>query len=249
MKTNINLPLGIIHAINTYKTQIKSLQECPIVIAIDGHSSCGKSTLSKDLAKGLGYKHIDTGAMYRAVTYYLINHKIDIDNIQSIIEHLPRIQIEFENRNGVNRTLLNAMDIEEEIRGLAVAQYVSQVASISPVRKHLVAQQRLLGRMKGVVMDGRDIGSVVFPDAELKIFMTASPEVRANRRYTELKNKGSQENFETILKNLQMRDQIDSTRDDSPLVQVPDAKVIDTSQLTRSEQLVKALELAISAIN
>lgn len=249
MRTNINIPTGIIHIINTYTNHINKLQECPIIIAIDGHSSCGKSTLSKDLAATIGYKHIDTGAMYRAVTYYLINNGVDINNHDLVHSKLPKINIDFRKVDSTNHTILNGTDIEAHIRGLEVAKHVSQVAAISEVRRNLVSQQRRMGESKGIVMDGRDIGSIVFPNAELKIFMTADSKIRAERRYEEMKAKGSAESYERILANLQKRDRIDSTREDSPLVQVDDAKVIDTSHLSRTDQLQKALELAIEVIS
>ncbi len=247
MRMNTNIPTGIIHIINTYTHHIKKLQECPIIIAIDGHSSCGKSTLSKDLASIINYKHIDTGAMYRAVTYYLINNEIDISDHSIVESQLNNISIDFKKIDSANHTILNGEDIEKSIRGLEVAKHVSQVAAISAVRRNLVDQQRRMGIAKGIVMDGRDIASVVFPKAELKIFMTADSEIRAERRYQEMKAKGSKESFEHILENLKERDRIDSSRKDSPLIQVPDAQVIDTSHLSRSEQLEKALELAIQA--
>ena len=249
MRMNINVPSGITLLINTYSDHIKSLKDSPIIIAIDGHSSCGKSTLSKDLAALLSYKHIDTGAMYRAVTYHLISHKVDVYDQEAVKEHLDHIEINFHKVDDSNHTFLNGQDIEAHIRGLAVAKLVSPVATISDVRHCLVNQQRRMGQAKGIVMDGRDIASVVFPNAELKIFMTADPKVRAERRYQEMITKGSEESYDQILENLKRRDHIDSTREDSPLIQVADAHVIDTSNLSRQEQLDQALQLAISLIS
>lgn len=249
MRMNINVPIGITHLINTYSDHIKTLHDNPIIIAIDGHSSCGKSTLSKDLAALLSYKHIDTGAMYRAVTYHLITKEVDVYDHDAVIKHLDHIEINFNKVGEANHTFLNGQDIEEHIRGLAVAKLVSPVATISEVRHHLVNQQRRMGEAKGIVMDGRDIGSVVFPDAELKIFMTADPEIRAERRYQEMIIKGSEESYDQILENLKKRDHIDSTREDSPLIQVADAHIIDTSNLSRQQQLDQAMKLALSVIS
>lgn len=241
--------MGISHLINSYSNHINTLRDRPIIIAIDGHSSCGKSTLSKDLAALLGYKHIDTGAMYRAVTYHLIANDVAVTDVAAVEKHLDDIEIDFQKVDDVNHTYLNGRDIEEHIRGLQVAQLVSPVATISSVRQNLVNQQRRMGQAKGIVMDGRDIASVVFPDAELKIFMTADPKIRAQRRYEEMIAKGSKESYDQILENLKRRDHIDSTRKDSPLIQVPEAQVIDTSELNRQQQLDQALQFAISIIS
>jgi len=249
MRMNTKIPIGITLLINTYSDHIKTLKEKPIIIAIDGHSSCGKSTLSKDLAALLYYKHIDTGAMYRAVTYHLITHNVDVADIQAVESHLDDIEIDFQQVDGACRTFLNGDDIEAHIRGLRVAELVSPVATISAVRHNLVNQQRRMGKAKGIVMDGRDISSVVFPNAELKIFMTADPKIRAERRYQEMITKGSEESYNQILENLKKRDHIDSTRKDSPLIQVADAHVIDTSNLSRQEQLDQVMQLAISLIS
>lgn len=213
-----------------------------IIIAIDGHSSCGKSTVAKELAKMLGYIYIDSGAMYRAVTLFalrngLINNKIPDE--KKLIEALKQVAITFrwDEKTGKNTTYLNGEIVEEEIRLTAVSENVSPVSTIAGVRAEMVKQQRENGKNKGIVMDGRDIGTVVFPDAELKIFMTASPEIRAQRRYAELQAKGQHVDFDEILKNVNERDKIDSTREASPLCKADDAIVLDNSNLTREEQL------------
>ncbi len=220
-----------------------------IIIAIDGFSACGKSTLAKDLAKELGYAYIDTGAMYRAVTYYLIHEDIDPEDIDTIKRILPQLDITFKNVEGKNQTFLNGENIENEIRKMYVSEKVSIVAAISEVRKLLVAQQQKLGKSKGVVLDGRDIGTVVFPQAELKLFIMADFEVRAQRRMNELRQKNINYTSSGIQKNLQERDHIDSTREDSPLHQADDAILLDNTNLTREEQLEKAMQLAREAIN
>lgn len=213
-----------------------------ITIAIDGHSSCGKSTLAKSLARELGYIYIDSGAMYRAVTLYalrmgwIVNGQPDR---QKVISGLKDIFITFQwdNKTEKNTTFLNGENIEEEIRQLAVSQNVSPISTIAEVRTEMVKQQRENGKNKGIVMDGRDIGTVVFPDAELKIFMTASPEIRSQRRYLELKEKGLDVDYDEILQNVEERDTIDSGREVSPLRKADDALVLDNSHLTREEQL------------
>ena len=214
-----------------------------ITIAIDGHSSCGKSTLAKALSSALNYIYVDSGAMYRAVTYYFLENNIDLDSDQAVAEALNNIEIRFKKENNVMRTLLNGIDVENEIREMRVSEMVSPVATLSAVRRELVRQQRQLGKEKGIVMDGRDIGTVVFKDAELKIFLTADPEIRVQRRYDELKAKGQNVNYETVKANLLERDHIDSTREDSPLRQAPDAIVINNTLLTPQQQLEKAIEL------
>ncbi len=208
-----------------------------IIIAIDGYSACGKSTLAKDLSKKLGYAYIDTGAMYRAVTLYFIQNDIAIKEEPAVLDALSKINIDFVNIKGKNRTILNGEDIEDEIRKMYVSQYVSPVAAISAVRRAMVAQQQKMGEKKGVILDGRDIGTVVFPKAALKLFLTASPEIRTQRRYDELTKKGQVVNFEVIKANLLERDHIDSNRADSPLKQAVDAVVIDNTNLSISEQL------------
>ncbi|MBN2263406.1 MAG: (d)CMP kinase [Prolixibacteraceae bacterium] len=218
------------------------MQTNKIIIAIDGHSSCGKSTLSKQLAKKLKYNYIDTGAMYRAVTLYALRNKL-IDNKQvdknALINALPNINISFvyNEKDEKSDTLLNGENVENEIRNIAVSENVSPVATIKEVRQTMVALQQKMGTQKGIVMDGRDIGTVVFPEAELKIFMTASDKVRAQRRYDELFAKGIEVSFNDVLQNIKERDQIDSNREESPLQKAPDALVLDNSCLTREEQL------------
>lgn len=222
-----------------------------INIAIDGHSSCGKGTLAKHLASSLDYKFIDSGAMYRAVTLYLMQNNIALDEVEQDPALLGNIKISFDYNSESHffETTLNGKNVEHLIRGLDVAKEVSKVSAISEVRRFLVAQQRLMGKDKGVVMDGRDIGTVVFPDAELKIFMTASSRVRAKRRYDELRENGVDVNFEEILHNIQERDFIDSNRDDSPLTKAADAITLDNSAMSREEQARLALSWARGVIN
>ena len=220
-----------------------------ITIAIDGYSSTGKSTLAKLLAKKLGYVYVDSGAMYRAVTYYAMkNGLIDKSEfkVNKLIEELPKIKISFKynNKKGFAEVYLNSVNVEKEIRTLEVSSFVSQVSTIPEVRKALVKQQQEMGKSKAVVMDGRDIGTVVFPDAELKIFLTASPEIRAKRRYYELMDKGDDVSYEEVLGNVQERDYIDSNRQDSPLCKASDAIEIDNSDLTKAETFTKVMELA-----
>ena len=215
-----------------------------IIIAIDGFSSCGKSTLAKALAKALNYGFVDSGAMYRAVTLYLIEHGISIQDIAAIEEALTKIQIRFHAGSMGNRTHLNGRDVEDKIRTMEVSDLVSPVAAIPIVRRAMVQQQQDMGAEKGIVMDGRDIGTVVFPSAELKIFVTADPQVRAQRRFLELHQKGQEVPFEEVRKNLAERDHIDSTRADSPLRQAEDALVLDNTDLNQEQQLQVALDWA-----
>lgn len=219
-----------------------------IVIAIDGFSSTGKSTIAKQLAKQLNYIYVDTGAMYRAVTYFALQHDLigeDFFNSEKLIEKLDTINITFKFNEalGFAEVYLNGENIEADIRTLEVSRYVSPVATISEVRQKLVEEQQLMGKDKGIVMDGRDIGTVVFPDAELKIFMTASAETRAKRRYKELLDRGHNLSYEDVLENVTTRDRIDSTREDSPLVKAEDAIEIDNSDLTIESQLDTLLKL------
>ena len=213
-----------------------------ITIAIDGFSSCGKSTMAKDLAKEIGYIYVDTGAMYRSVTLFALrNHLFDADgniNIEELEKLMPEIKISFKFNPSTGRpdTYLNGELVEKEIRTLEVSNHVSPIATIPFVRKALVAQQQQMGKEKGIVMDGRDIGTTVFPDAELKIYVTASPEVRAQRRYDELQAKGMPANYEDILKNVQERDYIDTHREVSPLKKAEDALELDNSHMTITEQ-------------
>lgn len=212
--------------------------EQDIIIAIDGYSSCGKSTLAKALAKRLGYTYIDTGAMYRAVTWYVMQHDIDVEDTEAIIAALPDIHISFDrDGNGQSRTILNGEDIEEAIRTMEVSNLVSDVSRIKEVRQNLVAQQQRMGDEKGIVMDGRDIGTVVFPKADLKLFMTADLDVRIDRRFEELQAKGMDVTVADVARNLQERDRIDTTRKESPLRKADDAIEIDNTHLTPTQQL------------
>lgn len=217
-----------------------------IIIAIDGNSGCGKSTTAKALAKKLHYIYIDTGAMYRAVTLFFIEHDIDLNNEEDVKNALAQIDISFKynEETGHNDTYLNGKNVEREIRQMEVSNLVSPVSEIPAVRRKLQEQQRRLGEDKGVVMDGRDIGTVVFPDADLKIFMTADLEVRAERRRKEMHEKGMNVELNEVIANLKERDRIDSSRADSPLKKANDAIVVDTSHLTFDEQVNKILELA-----
>lgn len=221
-----------------------------IIIAIDGFSSCGKSTLAKDLAARLNYRYIDTGAMYRAVTLYFIQHNTDIADAAQVEEALKHTTIEFHHHEETNQshTYLNGVDCETEIRSLKVAGMVSPVSAISAVRKFLVKQQQQMGTRRALVMDGRDIGTVVFPDAELKIFVTADPAIRVQRRYDEIIAKGLPADFDEIAANLRNRDTIDTTRADSPLTKAADAIELDNSFLSRQEQFEKVYALALEKI-
>src|SRR6056300_2098249 len=212
-----------------------------LTIAIDGHSSTGKSTLAKELAKALGYIYVDSGAMYRAVALFALRNQWVSAAVgcqeDEINQSLPDVQISFElDAQGVNATHLNGERVEEEIRTMEVSNVVSHVAKLVPVRRHLVALQQVMGRNGGVVMDGRDIGTVVFPEAELKIFMTASDQVRAQRRQQELAAKGQIFSVAEVLENLQSRDKADMERSDSPLVAAADARTLDNSNMNREDQ-------------
>jgi len=223
-----------------------------INIAIDGYSSCGKGTLAKFLAKSLNYIFIDSGAMYRAVTFAMIQAGIGFDHAVELEALLPKLQITFKHipEDDFYHTMLNGEDIETEIRSMEVSNMVSPVSKIQVVRDFLVKQQQEIGLNKGVVMDGRDIGTVVFPDAELKIFMTAKAEVRAHRRLNELRGNGNLLiSYEEVLKNLNDRDYIDSNRVNSPLLKAEDAIVIDNSELSKSEQNELALAIANKTIS
>ena len=217
-----------------------------IIIAIDGYSSCGKSTLAKALSKKLHYAYVDTGAMYRAVTLYFLDNNINLDDEYDVKNALEHLEVHFERIEGKNTTFLNGNNVENEIRSMRVSDAVSQVAAISEVRRSMVRQQKMMGKRKGVVMDGRDIGTVVFPDAELKIFLTAEPEIRVQRRYDELKQKGESIDISEIRKNLSERDRIDTSRSDSPLRKADDALVLDNSQLNEQEQLEIALNWTLA---
>jgi cytidylate kinase len=219
-----------------------------ITIAIDGFSSTGKSTLAKQLAKQLGYVYVDTGAMYRAIAFFSMEHgyiNADFFDKESLINSLPsiRLQFQFNADLGFAEMYLNDENVEKQIRTIEVSNFVSKVAEIPEVRTKLVEQQQEMGKNKGVVMDGRDIGTVVFPDAELKIFMIASPQTRAQRRYDELIQKGDVVTFEEVFKNVEERDYIDTHRSSSPLVKADDAIEIDNSNLSREEQFELVLDL------
>lgn len=225
-----------------------------IVIAIDGYSSCGKSTLAKQLAKELGYVYVDTGAMYRAVAYYANQHGFFDKNalsVSKLLEALPKIDITFSFNSQFNKseTCLNGVNIEQHIRTIEISNQVSKIAQIKEVRDKMVDLQRAMGEEKGLVMDGRDIGSVVFPDAELKLFMTASPEIRAKRRFDELIAKGDKVTFEDVFTNITLRDNDDTTRLENPLIKADDAVIIDNSNLSPTEQFSLALNLAKDIIN
>lgn len=227
-----------------------------ITIAVDGHSSCGKSTMAKALAKRLGYRFIDSGAMYRAVTLYSLQHNL-IDELtgelleEELKSQLDSIKIRFSYNPelGFSETYLNGVNVEKDIRTLYVSNFVSKVAAVPFVRRAMVAQQQEMGREKSIVMDGRDIGSVVFPDAELKVFVTASPKVRAERRMKELQAKGENAKLEEVLENLMMRDKIDQERADSPLIRAEDAYLLDNSEMSFDQQNEWIYKLAQEKIN
>ena len=221
---------------------MKKIRMKKITIAIDGHSSCGKSTMAKALAKKLGYIYVDTGAMYRAVTLYCMRNnlfdaegEVMTDRLREVMDEV-KISFKFNEETGRPDTYLNGERVEDVIRSIEVSNHVSKVAAIPFVREAMVDQQRAMGKEKGVVMDGRDIGTTVFPDAELKIFVTASAEVRAQRRYDELQAKGMPADYDDILKNVQERDYIDSHREVSPLRKADDALLLDNSHMTIEEQ-------------
>jgi len=219
-----------------------------IIIAIDGYSSCGKSTMAKELARAIHYKYIDSGAMYRAVTLFCLekgffnNDVLDVEAVKKSINDI-HISFRYNEKTGNSDTYLNGENVEKQIRSMAVADKVSPVAAVGFIREAMVKQQQAMGKNKAIVMDGRDIGTVVFPDAELKLFVTARPEVRAQRRLEELLAKGEPATFDDVLKNIEKRDWIDSTRKDGPLQQAPDAIVLDNSELTVEGQNAVLLKL------
>lgn len=215
-----------------------------ITIAIDGYSSCGKSTLSKELAHQLHYSYIDTGAMYRAITLYFLREAVDIKNADAVAVALKNIHLNFEHNDDTGKSdiYLNGENVSLHIRDMIVADKVSQVAAIKAVREFGVLQQQLMGKGKGIVMDGRDIGTVVFPDAELKIFMTAEPAIRVKRRFQEMYATNPLITLDEVKANLEMRDYIDSNREEGPLRKAADARVLDNSALSREEQLKVALQ-------
>jgi cytidylate kinase len=224
-----------------------------ITIAIDGFSSTGKSTIAKQLAKYLGYVYVDTGAMYRAVALYALNQGFIGENffeVEKLVANLDKIEIcfKYNPQTAISETYLNGENVEKEIRSFEVSGYVSKVAEISEVRAKLVKEQQKMGKNKSIVMDGRDIGTVVFPDAELKLFITSKPEIRAQRRFEELTNKGEKVTFEEVLANVNERDYIDTHRADSPLIKAEDAIEIDNSELTREEQFEQILQLVKSVV-
>ena len=225
-----------------------------ITIAIDGYSSCGKSTMAKDLAREIGYIYIDSGAMYRAVTLYCLDNGIFTEagiDVERLKKEILNLSISFQLNPETQRpiTCLNGVNVEDRIRTMEVSSHVSPIAALGFVREELVKQQQEMGKAKGIVMDGRDIGTVVFPDAELKIFVTASAEIRAQRRYDELRAKGQEASYEEILANVKERDHIDMNREVSPLRQAADAILLDNSQLTIEEQKLWLQEQYQKAIN
>jgi cytidylate kinase len=221
-----------------------------IVIAIDGYSGCGKSSTAKAVAKTLGYTYIDSGAMYRAATLHFLNEKLSPSNEEEVKKGLDSLDISFQinQGTGLQETYLNGQNVEDEIRSMHISQKVSELATVALIRKELVAQQQRLGEGKGVVMDGRDIGSVVFPNAELKVFMTANLKTRSKRRQQELLEKGHAVDLLEIEENLADRDELDSSRAESPLMKMPDAVDVDTSDLTFEEQVAQIVQLAKTKI-
>ncbi len=222
--------------------KINSMASTNKIIAIDGYSSCGKSTLAKALAERLHYLYIDSGAMYRAVTLYFIRHAVPLTQAEKVAAALDQIHIDFHIEPGRTCISLNGEDVSDEIRQMYISDYVSEVSAVKAVREAMVAQQQRMGKNKNIVMDGRDIGTTVFPDAHLKIFMTADPKVRAERRYLELKGKGNDITLEEVFENLAHRDYIDTTRAESPLVRSEDAIILDNTELNEAEQLQFVLD-------
>jgi cytidylate kinase len=224
-----------------------------IIIAIDGYSSCGKSTLAKQIAQELNYVYVDTGAMYRAVSLYAVQKGFIENNVLEVtnfLKELPSITISFSYNLAQNKseTFLNGVNVEQDIRTIEISNHVSKIAQIREVREKMVELQRAMGEEKGLVMDGRDIGSVVFPNAELKLFMTASPKIRAQRRFDELKAKGDNVSFDDVMANIVLRDNDDTSRTENPLIKAKDAIVIDNSYLTQEEQFKLALNYAKNII-
>jgi CMP/dCMP kinase len=220
-----------------------------IIIAIDGYSACGKSTTAKEVAKILNYRYIDSGAMYRAVTKYFLDQHIALTNPKEVDKALLNIKIAFRpNAQGQSETYLNNLNVESEIREMRIADKVSEVSTLVAVRKAMVDQQRKMGKEKGIVMDGRDIGTVVFPQADLKLFLTADMPVRAYRRQQELLERDELVDIQTIITNLQKRDHLDSTRKESPLRQAEDAILLDTSPITIDEEVDEVVRLALGKI-
>ena len=213
-----------------------------LVVAIDGYSSCGKSTLAKALAKKLGFIYIDSGAMYRAVTLYFIRNHVDVNNEAAVKEALQHIELNFHSRDYESHITLNGEEVSEEIRQMPVSESVSEVSAIKLVRTEMVRQQQRMGKSKNIVMDGRDIGTTVFEDAQVKLFMTADPKIRAERRFKELQSKGDTvTSLEDVFENLAHRDYADTTRKESPLIRAEDAIILDNTDITPEEQLEFAL--------
>ena len=227
-----------------FNLRIFATMRTNLVVAIDGYSSCGKSTIAKALAKKLGFIYVDSGAMYRAVTLYFLRNQVDLRNEQAVGAALAQIELNFHARDYQTHITLNDEEVSEEIRQMPVANYVSSVASLKQVRVEMVRQQQLMAAVKNIVMDGRDIGTAVFPDAPVKLFMTADPMVRAQRRFNELRSKGDlQTSLEEVFESLKQRDYADTTRAESPLIQAKDAVVLDNTNLSPDEQLEFALQL------
>lgn len=214
-----------------------------LVVAIDGYSSCGKSTLAKALAKKLGFIYIDSGAMYRAVTLYFIRNHVDMTDTEAVKDALQHIELNFHSRDYQSHITLNGEEVSDEIRQMPVSENVSEVAANKFVRKDMVKQQQRMGKSKNIVMDGRDIGTTVFPDAQIKFFMTADPKVRAERRFKELQSKGDlTTTMEDVFENIAHRDYLDTTRAESPLTRAEDAVILDNTEITEQEQLDFAIE-------
>lgn len=214
-----------------------------LVVAIDGYSSCGKSTLAKALAKKLGFIYIDSGAMYRAITLYFLRNNIDLENHDAIVEALQHIELNFHAKDYESHITLNGEEVSDEIRLMPVSEAVSPVSAIKEVRTEMVKQQQRMGKSKNIVMDGRDIGTAVFPDAQVKFFMTADPKIRAERRYNEMLDKGDTSiTLEEVFENIAHRDYADTTRAESPLTRAEDAIILDNTEITEAEQLAFALE-------
>lgn len=216
-----------------------------IIVAIDGYSSCGKSTLAKALAKKLHFVYIDSGAMYRAVTLYFLRNNIDLDNESQVKKALEKIDLNFHSKDYNSHILLNGEDVSDEIRQMHISENVSAVSAIKEVREAMVKQQQKMGKSKNIVMDGRDIGTTVFPHAQIKLFMTADPKIRAERRYKELIAKGEVVTLEEIFENLAHRDYLDTTRKESPLTRAEEAIILDNTELTETEQLDFALDKVV----
>ncbi len=228
-----------------YRYSIKSLNlslmSKNIVIAIDGYSSCGKSTIAKALAKKLHFIYIDSGAMYRAVTLYFLRNNVDLNDHEAVVEALKNIHLNFHSRDYQSHITLNDEEVSEEIRQMPVSELVSDVSTLREVRVEMVRQQQRMGKSKNIIMDGRDIGTVVFPEADLKLFMTADPKVRAERRFKELMLKGEDVTMEEVFDNLAHRDYLDTTREESPLVRADDAIILDNTTIDQAQQLDFAL--------